>query len=319
MDGWGKAGWQPVMMSVMPVYLLIVLGALLRRAGVVRREHDNGVMHMVFHVMYPCFILDKMLGNEVVRSVPVVAWGISLGIGLAVAGIGIGWLVGKGLGFGHGTGLRTFALSSGVQNFGYTAIPVIVVLWPARQGVLAVLFVHNLGVELAIWTLGVMLMSGSGKVPWRQLVNGPVFAVVSGLFLVATGWDQYVAGPLRAMMGMLGAGAFPVGILLIGAVIMDLAAAERPSLRVAAGGSVVRLLLVPAVILLAAKMLPLIDEMRRVLVVQAAMPAAMTPILLAKLYGGRPAVAVQIVVATTVLTLLTLPLIIAFGVRWIGL
>jgi predicted permease len=121
------------------------------------------------------------------------------------------------------------------------------------------------------------------------------------------------------MMKMLGAGAFPVAILLIGAVIMDLAVAERPSVRVTLGGSVVRLLLVPAVFLTAAKMLPLIDEMRRVLVVQAAMPAAMTPILLAKLYGGRPAIAVQIVVVTTALTLLTLPLIIAFGVRWIGL
>lgn len=318
MNGWGK-DWLPVVWSVLPVYLLILLGALLRRVGVVRREHDNGVMHVVFHVMYPCFILDKMLGNAVVRSVPVVAWGVSLGIGLVVIGIGIGWLVGKVLGFERGAGLRTFALSSGVQNFGYTAIPVILVLWPAREGVLGVLFVHNLGVELAIWTLGVMMMSGSGKVPWRQLVNGPVFAVVSGLILVATGWDRFFTGPFREMMKMLGAGAFPVAILLIGAVIMDLAAAERPSMRVTLGGSVVRLLLVPAVFLTAAKFLPLIDELRRVLVVQAAMPAAMTPILLAKMYGGRPAIAVQVVVVTTAFTLVTLPLIIAVGVRWIGL
>ena len=60
-------------------------------------------------------------------------------------------------------------------------------------------------------------------------------------------------------------------------------------------------------------------ELRQVLVVQAAMPAGMTSILLARMYGGRPAVAVQIVIATTVLSLLTLPWIITWGSAWIGL
>ena len=49
------------------------------------------------------------------------------------------------------------------------------------------------------------------------------------------------------------------------------------------------------------------------------MPAAMTPIILARLYGGRPAIAVQIVVFTTALSLLSLPWIITLGCRWIGL
>jgi hypothetical protein len=60
-------------------------------------------------------------------------------------------------------------------------------------------------------------------------------------------------------------------------------------------------------------------ELRQVLVVQAAMPAGMSSILLARMYGGRPAVAVQIVIATTVLSLLTLPWIITWGSEWIGL
>ena len=46
---------------------------------------------------------------------------------------------------------------------------------------------------------------------------------------------------------------------------------------------------------------------------------AMTPILLAKLYGGRPGVAVEIVVASTVLSLITLPLILLFGRAFAGL
>jgi predicted permease len=73
------------------------------------------------------------------------------------------------------------------------------------------------------------------------------------------------------------------------------------------------------VILGAAKFLPIATELKQVLLVQAAMPAAMTPVLFARLYGGRPAVAVQIVVATTLLSLLTLPWVIAWGKAWLGL
>ena len=59
-----------------------------------------------------------------------------------------------------------------------------------------------------------------------------------------------------------------------------------------------RLVLSPLVILSAAKFLPIAVELKQVLIVQAAMPAAMTPILLARLYGGRAGIAVQVVVAT---------------------
>ena len=55
------------------------------------------------------------------------------------------------------------------------------------------------------------------------------------------------------------------------------------------------------------------------LVVQAVMPAAMTPILMAKLYGGRPGVAVQVVAVTTIAFLITLPLILSWAIVWIGL
>jgi hypothetical protein len=63
----------------------------------------------------------------------------------------------------------------------------------------------------------------------------------------------------------------------------------------------------------------MVDELRQVLVVQAAMPAAMTPIMLARLYGGRPAIAVQVVLATTIGSIVTLPWIIYWGIHWVGL
>ena len=306
-----------VVASVLPVYLLIVAGAVSRKLGIMRQEHDEGVMRAVYTVMLPCYILDKILGSEVLRSGAVVVSSMALGFGLILAGIATGAAVGRLIGLEKGSGMRTFALSAGSQNFGFTAAPVVEILW--STGALAVLFIHNIGVELALWSVGVMLMSGERGLRWRKLLNGPVFAVVIGLTLVALGWDTQFTGPARKAMSMLGAGAFPLGIFIIGCTIMDLIGAEKPSLKIIAASLLVRMALVPAVFLSAAKFLPLADELRQVIVVQAAMPAGMTPIILARLYGGRPAVAVQIVVFTTALSLFSLPWIIAFGCRWIGL
>ncbi len=306
--------------SVLPVFILMIAGAVARGVGLIRRDEDDVIMRFTIHVLFPCFILDKMLGNRLVGEPPVLAWGISLAVVLIVLGIAGGWLAGGVLGLGRGTGRRTFALASGVQNWGYTAIPVLAVLWPGDDGVMGVLFVHNLGVEITVWSVGVWLMAGGGGLPWRKLINGPAVAIVLGLLLVLTGLDRFFdVGPHRVALSWLGMGAFPVGIFITGAIMMDLVTAERPSPRIALGGIAVRLLILPVLFLAAAKWLPIIVELKRVLVVQAAMPAALTPVLLAKLYNGRPAVAVQVVIATTVTCILTLPVILYFAMQWIEL
>lgn len=313
-----------VIISVLPVYLLMVAGAGLRKAGVLRHEHDAGAMQVVYSVMLPCFILDQILGAEVLRSGAVVAWGIALGFGLLLSGMLTAWAMAQIMGLKRGTGLRTFTVAAGCQNYGFTAIPVLSILWGSSA--CAMLFVHNIGVEAAMWSLGVMIISGQSGVPWRKLVNGPILAVSLGLLLVALGLDRpvsgplhYAADPLRKVISLLGVGAFPVAILITGATMVGFAEKEKPCWKIIGGAVVVRLLLAPVIILAAAKYLPLVVELRQVLVVQAAMPAAMTPIMLARMYGGRPSVAVHVVLATTLGSLLSLPWIIFWGIEWIGL
>lgn len=307
-----------VIHAVLPTYVLVLGGAVLRGLGVLREEHDAAVMRMVFHVLAPCLILDKILGSDALRSASSVVVSIALGFAIPVLTVALGWVAAGLLGMARGTGRRTFALSSGLQNYGYTAIPVVQELWKGG-GAMAVLFVHNLGVELALWSAGVMLLSGKKELEWRKLINGPVFAVLAGLLLVALGLDRSIGGASRQAMSWLGGGAFPVALLIVGALMLDMLRVEKSSLKVLWGGAMVRLVLAPVLILAIAKWLPLQLELKQVLVVQAAMPSAMVPILMAKVYGGRPGVAAQVVIATTVLSLLTVPYIITWGCIWIGL
>jgi predicted permease len=314
-DAAGALSAKAIIAAVLPAYLLIVLGALMRKTRILRPEHDEPLMHSVYQIMYPCFILDKILGSQALKQGSVVGWSLGIGFSELLVGMAVGVIVGRWIQLHKGSGLRTFGFSVGIQNFGFTAIPIVQSLYGAAA--VSVLMVHNLGVELSIWTFGVMVMSNDKEIPWKKLINGPAVSVVVGLLLVALGWDVYFTGPVREMMKWLGSGAFPMALLVTGAIMIDMVAVERPSLRIALCGTLLRLGVIPMIILSAAKFLPLALELKQVLIVQAAMPAAMSPLLIAKLYGGRPGIAAQIIVVTTAISLLTLPAVIAFGVRWV--
>lgn len=311
----------------MPIYLIAGVGVFLRARQVVTAEMEKGLLKLVIHCLYPCLILDKTLGNDLVRQGDIVGWGIGLGLGLVMVGMIASWIVATILGMKPGQGKRTFTLSGGVQNYGYTAIPILMALFVVggNDDVLGVLFIHSLGVEIAIWFVGMMVLTGSVIKSPKQLINGPIVAVVLGVGLSWTGgWKLYdpemggiIGLIIRQAMSWLGACAFPIGLLLIGATMYDMVGKESLSPKVGLGASLVRLLIMPLVILSAAKFLPIAPALQQVLLVQAAMPAAVTPIIVARHYGGSPGVAVQVVLVTSALALITMPLWISWGVKFV--
>ena len=109
--------------------------------------------------------------------------------------------------------------------------------------------------------------------------------------------------------------------MLTGALVADQMLQLHPAR--AAGvlfwSALFRLGIIPALMLGLVRWLPCSVEVKRVIVVQAAMPAGVFPIVLSRLYGGDPATAVRIVAGTTILSLVTIPLWIRWGMAWLQL
>lgn len=314
-----------ILAAVLPVYLVVVAGLFLKRIGTITPEIEPGLMKLVIHFLMPALILDKILGNPLVLDPSVVGWGIGLGVSIILVGFALSHLTGRCLRLAKGSGGRTFTLAGGVQNYGYVAIPILLALFDDGGQAVGLLFVHSLGVEIAIWTIGLMILSGKLIPDPKVFLNGPIIAVVTGLVFSYTGLWRFFepAGPsflgstLREVISWLGACAFPIGLLLIGSSISDFLAHARPTLKIGIGASLVRLLIMPLLILTIARFAPLIPELKQVLVVQAAMPAAIFPIVIARHYQGKAEVAVQVVLVTSILALLTTPFWIRFGLSFV--
>jgi hypothetical protein len=151
-------------------------------------------------------------------------------------------------------------------------------------------------------------------------------AIVAALAINASGLHTLVPQPLGQpvvdAVSLLGGAALPMGLLLVGATLYEQVegGAWRRGLNppLMALACLLRLGLIPLLMLGLLWSLPGVGvepsiELQRVAAVQAAMPAAIFPIVLSKHYGGHPATAVNIVLATSALSLLTIPLWLNFA------
>ncbi len=309
-----------VLAAATPVFLLLGVGWILRLRNWLQPEADETLFKLNIHLLTPCLILDNIVGNTAFNHLGNVI--VPPLVGFATIGLGLlaGLLARKWTGLSDTRALRTFAFTVGLYNYGFIPYPLTTALFDRET--LGVMFVHNVGVEAAIWTVGVMVVSAMDlRRGWKHLLNGPVVAIVLALTLNRLGVNLGEKNVLRVSAHMLGLCAIPVGLLQIGATIEEHASEfglRRPPGDVV-WGSILRLGLLPMVFLLVARWLPISVELKRVMVIQAAMPCAVFPIVMTAKYGGDPVVALRVVMVTSVLGFATMPLWIRFGMRFVGL
>jgi malate permease and related proteins len=294
------------------------VGAFARRVKLLPPEADAGLMRLAVNVLFPCLILVRLVGNEQVRDPARVLGAAALGFGLVACGITIAYVLAPLLGLRVGQGRRTFGMSVGIQNYGFVAIPVITSLFTG-PAILGVMFTFTLGVELAVWTLGVGVLTGMAKAPWRAALNVPVISILIALTLNFAGLDNVMPAVILKTLEQLGSCSVPLSVVLIGASIYDLWGREKMQWNVALAAPVLRLLVIPCLFMAAARWLPITDDLKRVLLVQGSMPAAVFGIVLARLHGGHLATAVQVILATTLVSLVTMPFVLSWGLQWLGL
>jgi len=306
-----------ILAVTLPVYLMMGTGAVLRKMGVLPQEADKGLMKLSVAVLTPALIIERVAGNPAVMQPMPVLMAAGLGFALVVLGISLSYALAPLIGLRVHEGRRTFGVSCGLQNYGFVAIPIVTALFP-DPGTLGVLFTFTLGIELACWTACVGMLTGFDKAPLKLALNPPVITILTSLLLNFTGLHGYIPQVAHNTLGMLGGCAVPLAVLLIGASIADIWGQERMNWKIAVMSPVLRLGIIPVAFLAAAVFLPLTSELKRILIVQAAMPSAVFNIVIARLYGGHPATAVQCVLATTLVSCVTTPFVIAWALKWIG-
>ena len=307
-----------LLIAVAPVFLMIAAGWGIRRLGWLTEEADASLLRVVVNLLFPCLILDTLLGNKALNQTGNLVWGPLVGFGTVALGYAISYAVAPFFRVCDPRQRRTFAFTTGIYNYGYMALPLVQKLFDQTGSrTSGVLFIHNLGVEVALWTVGIFLISGtSPRRAWTHLFNPPVVVILVTLLLEFSGMSGMIPGFVREVAHRLGGAAIPLGLILAGATFADqigeLHFKKNPADSL--GACILRLGVLPILMLCLVRWLPCSVELRRVILVQAAMPCAVIPVILAKHYGGDPGTALRLILITSGVSLLTIPLWL-----WVGL
>lgn len=297
-----------ILLSIAPIFLLLVLGYLLRRGGIPSVEFWNLNDRLVYWVLFPALLFNNTstinLSGDLLSAFALV---IYTGFGGAV----IFALVSSRLARLDGA-TASSVLQGAARHNSFIALAVADRLIGAEGLALAALVTALLipVTNITVVTLMVVLIRGGGnlrvvlRAVLRDLVRNPLLiAVLLGITANLLGARSIPI--VHDMAKILGAAALPIMLLCVGANIRirAMASAGLPVVLSVVG----KQLVFPAMILTAAQFVPLPDVALMVLIFYGAAPTAASAYTLARQMGGNAPVMATIITLQTALAFVTLP------------
>ncbi len=300
-----------VLFAIVPLFALTLLGTWFRKKSFMAPGADSSLQWLLIHVFTPCLYLDSFLGNKALESIGTVLFVPVLGFCTVIVGLLLASIGARVIGMTDEGQKRIFSVCVAFYNYGYIPIPLILLFFNTE--VLGMLLLYNVGLDFAFWSLGFLLLThkkSSLSELAKHVATPPLVAAT--MAIISNGVFGYNPLPLATarLVHMVGQATIPVALLIIGATVFD----HIPSLRSLDGlkpivaGLVLRLFLIPLCFVAAAFFLPISHDLKIVLLIQAGMPSAVLPIVIIQHYGGDLQLAVRVVVATSIGSLVTMPL-----------
>lgn len=295
-----------IIWRILMVFSLALFGVIARKTGILREEAKPSIIDIMLYIALPPLIFVSM-ATELTWDMLVS--GISLPF-LSLAVILIMFLFASILGrlkLVTEKRKRTMAVLCAMPNTGFMGFPVVFAVLGETGLAYAVLY--DVGVTIAFCSVAIMALQGRSvqKGSWRGLINPALIATV---LAIASNWlrveiPEVVLTPLQIM----GNATIPLAMLIMGYLLSGLKVNWRMLDRDLALVCFCKLLLSPLVAYLLMLPLNLNPVVRMVVLMQAAMPSmSSTPVLVEK-HGGDGEFAVMAVFLTTILSVITIPLI----------
>ncbi len=194
------------------------------------------------------------------------------------------------------------------SNCGFMGLPVLGSLF-GKEGILygsIYVAVSN----LFMWTNGVMIFSEKKSVDYKKtFLNPGIISVLTGLVIFIFSIPLPV--PIAKTMETVGSMTTPLSMLMIGAILADMDFHELFQGFPLYYATAVRLIIIPVITLFVMKWFGLSDVMTGACVLMVAMPAAAMSTIFSEMYNGDTAFASRIVSFSTLLSIATMPLIMA--------
>ncbi len=295
-----------VLNQVIIMALLILTGIICYKLNIINKESTKSLSSLVLMVVNPIVILVSYQVEFDKRLLNGILWSLGLSVVAIVAAIIISVILIRNK--GEKSVLERFAAI--YSNCGFMGIPLVRGIY-GSEGVLYIttfMAVFN----IFVWTHGVYMMEGkvSRKMVLEAVKTPAIVATVLGfaLFILRI----HIPGLLLTTLEYLDSMNTPLAMIAAGATIVQtniVKALKKPGLYYV---SLIKLIIVPAVVIGMLSFLPVDNVVIGTVILASACPAAATGTLFAIRYKKDSFYAAELFAVTTLLSIITLPVIMTF-------
>ena len=318
--------YAPLFSQMAILMLIIAAGFALGKFGFIDTHTKKQVTRVLLYVTSPCLVIDSFLDNVDKAD----SLGLFSMVPLAFLAAAAMFAALFALSFSLNALIRApkdrrplYTMMTMFGNIGFMGFPVITAVSAALWGkgtesvglFYGAIFVSVF--NILIYTLGVFLMTrgraGSAGIDPKSLLSPGVLSCAAGLalFLLKVRLPQVIAGALDSIGGLTGT----LAMLLVGVTLSEMSAREVPRDVRTIVYVLIRQTAVPLAVWIVMKLLLRgggeTERLRVITLVMAGMPVASLVGLFATEYGGDEALAGRGVFVSTVLSVLTIPLLLA--------
>lgn len=303
-----------LLVSLAPVFLLILLGAALRRLCLFPRAFWDGAEQLTYFVLFPALLIASIARADYAGIDLVSVLEVVLGPTAAVAALL--FIAKRMLGIDN----RSFGslLQGAIRTNTYVAIAIASALFPADGVSLMAFYVAVSVIAVNIFSVATLTLlhsrdpavdhAGKRRSIIRQvLINPLVLACALGLALNAGRIELPAA--IASLLDMLGRGALPIGLMVVGSAL-EFDSVKRFQALILLG-TAAKLLVLPALAWIICRAIDLTGPSADLAILYAGVPTSASAFVLARQLGGDVSLMSALITVQTMAAAISLSVLLA--------
>lgn len=289
---------------VLVLFFMMVVGFYGRKKQIINQELNKGLSNIILNITLPLMIISSF-NYEFSKEILGIAYkGFFLSIIIHIVIIFSSKFFYYRYNKDAKAVLRFITIFS---NCGYMGYPVL----ESVYGKIGVFYgaIYNIPFNIFLWTIGVMLFTENKNMKSfkKAFLNPGLISVTIGLLVFI--FSIKLPYPVLKTVESIGAMTTPISMMVVGAMLADIKFKELFSGSAILYGVFVRLIFLPMTTLLILRLIGVEKILMDIAVIIVAMPAAVNTVVFSENHGGDSVLASKIVFLTTMLSILTIPVI----------
>lgn len=307
---------QVIITQILILSFLAVIGAIAARFRIINQEVKNSIAKLVFNITLPLLIFSSVTKITLNNNILVNSLFVFIGGAVMITLLFASGEINRRILRLKGGSANVHVIHTMFGNVAFLGYPLFSALFPNGEGLFYAVIYHFTQ-DVFIWTLGVVLFQKGKNMPLKEklshLLNPNTIAFAIGLLVVFSGLTlpELIRTPLAGM----GQTTIYLAMMYVGAVLY-----QQPVKGIFSKGSVyllgvTKMLIIPWIFLAILVVLKnymgiaFSREATIVLLMQGAMPCMTMIVVLAKRFESDDILATQNFFITSLMSLLTLPLV----------